>query len=71
MVSEEVRVGTAIAFILINRVVTEIHRVIAGAGGRTVGKVVDADLHAAARTGLGLGVSAEREQQKEGLAKTA
>jgi hypothetical protein len=70
MISEEVRVGAAVAFILIDCVVTEIHRVSTRAGGRTVGKVVDADLHAAARTGLGLGSGAEREQQKEGLAKT-
>jgi hypothetical protein len=71
MVSEEVRVGTAIAFILINRVVTEIHRIRPFTGGRTVSKVVDADLDAAAGTGLGFGSGAEREQQKEGLAKTA
>ena len=60
MVSEEVRVSTAVTFVLINRVVTEIYRVSASAGGRTVGEIVDADLHATARTGLGLGVGAER-----------
>jgi hypothetical protein len=62
MVSEEVGVGTAVTFVLINRVVTEIHRVSACAGGRTVGKVVDTDLHATARTGPGFGSGAECEE---------
>ena len=57
------RVGGIITLILVDGVETHVQDERGRRGdGRTVGEVVDADLDATAGTGLGFGVSAERQE---------
>ncbi|NDB06657.1 MAG: hypothetical protein EBX95_13205 [Acidimicrobiia bacterium] len=66
--SEEVRtipvgMGRVITFVLVDRVEADVQHERGRRGhGRTIGEVVDADLHATAGTGLGFGDGTEGEE---------
>jgi hypothetical protein len=58
--------GRIITPALVDSVETEVEDERAGRGNRrTVGEVIDADLHATARTGLSFGVSTESEEGEQ------
>jgi len=61
-----VSVGPVVAFVLVDGVKTHVQGVSAGHGSGAVGEVVDADAHAAARAGGGVG---SEKPQAEGAEK--
>ena len=65
MISQEVRVRPAVAFVLIDGVVTEIDRISPRTDRRTVGEIVDADFYAATGAGLCFSVSTESKEGEQ------